>query len=298
MSRRPLPPLATLRPFEAAARHESFTLAADELGLTQAAVSKQIRILEADLKTRLFERRNRGVFLTAAGRRFGRTVAAAFADITAEAAGLRGASRAGEVVLFSQLCEAYYWLMPRLSQFHQAHPGIELRLQSSVRPLTESAEPFDVAIQTAGRPSGAHRLAFAAGDTVFPVCAPSLLGGAQPPLSLEAMARYPFLSHDVSPQDWLDWDDFFALAGTRPAGARMKAFDSYPIILQAALGGHGIALGWARTVAPLLASGALVRPCREAVERPQELCVYVTPGSWQRAETSALVDWLREQLAD
>lgn len=299
LSHRPLPPLSALRPFAAAARHENFTLAADELGLTQAAVSKQIRLLEADLGTKLFERRNRGVFLTEAGHRFGRTVATAFGDIAAEAARLRGASRAGEVVLFCQLCEAFYWLMPRLSGFHARHPDIALRLQSSVRPLTESPEPFDVAIQTASRPCGAHRLAFAARDTVFPVCAPDLLGEATPPLSLAAIGRYPLLSHRVLPQDWLDWEDFFALSGVpRPPEARTTTFDSYPIVLQAALGGHGVALGWARTVKPLLDSGALMRPCREAVDRPQELGVYVDPGAWHRPETRALVDWLQDQLDD
>ncbi|NDW05568.1 LysR substrate-binding domain-containing protein [Jiella pacifica] len=299
LSHRPLPPLATLRPFEAAARHESFTLAAGELGLTQAAVSKQIRLLEADLGTRLFERRNRGVFLTEAGRRFGRTVSSAFGDVAADAARLRGTSRAGEVVLFCQLCEAFYWLMPRLSGFHARHPDIALRLQSSVRPLTETSEPFDVAIQTTGRAAGAHPLAFAARDTVFPVCAPNLLGEATPPLPLAALGRYPLLSHRVVPQDWLDWEDFFALAGSpRPSAAGMRTFDSYPIVLQAALGGHGVALGWARTVEQLLESGALIRPCREAVERPQELGVYLDPASSKRPETRALVDWLHDRLGD
>ncbi|MBP0615910.1 LysR substrate-binding domain-containing protein [Jiella mangrovi] len=298
-SRRTLPPLSALRPFEAAARHQSFTLAADELALTQTAVSKQIRILEDDLGTRLFVRRNRAVFLTEDGRRFAQVVAAALGDVSAEAARLRGASRADEVVLFCQLCEAFYWLTPRLSRFHAAHPEIAVRLQSSVQPLTESRESFDVAIQTAGRASGAHALALAVGDEVFPVCSPSLLKGLDTPLPLAKLPHYPLLSHRPTQQDWLDWDDFFALAGgKRRGGIGARAFDSYPLVLQAAIAGQGIALGWRRTVERLIADGALVRPCGESLKRPGEFCVYVSPASRDRAETLALVDWLAQELGE
>ena len=122
--RRRLPPLSSLLPFEAAARHESFSRAAEELGLTQTASSKQIRALESDLNVSLFERRNRAVFLTGAGRRFGRIVGIAMADIANEAARIRGPERSGELVLYCRLCEAFYWLMPRLSGFHRLHPEI------------------------------------------------------------------------------------------------------------------------------------------------------------------------------
>ncbi|WP_260579426.1 LysR family transcriptional regulator [Vreelandella populi] len=107
-----LPPLATLRPFEAAARLESFSRAADELHLTQAAISRQIRALEEDLGVMLFERRHRRVFLTREGREFGRTVSLALESIATGAQGLRGDPGDKRVVLFCQLCEAFYWLMP------------------------------------------------------------------------------------------------------------------------------------------------------------------------------------------
>ena len=136
-----LPPLASLLPFEAAARLESFTKAAEELHLTQAAVSRQIRALEDDLCTRLFERRNRAVHLTDAGREIARVIGGALEGIAAHAGQLRGINRTGEVVFFSQLCEAFYWVMPRLSEFHQRHPEIEVRVAASTRPLTEAMTP-------------------------------------------------------------------------------------------------------------------------------------------------------------
>ena len=161
-----MPPLASLLPFEAAARLESFTRAAEELHLTQAAVSRQIRALEQDLGAQLFERRNRAVHLTEAGRELARVVSGALEGIAAQAGHLRGVRRKGEVVLFAQLCEGLYWVMPRLSRFHQVHPGVEVRVSSSTRPLTEAAEHFDLALQTSGRASGSAPLAFTASDEV------------------------------------------------------------------------------------------------------------------------------------
>jgi len=292
-----LPPLSSLRPFEAAARLQSFTLAAEELGLTQAAISKQIRLLEADLGTPLFERRNRGVFLSAAGRRLGQVVSQALADIATEAGQLRGRSRPKEAVLFCQLCEAFYWLTPRLARFHGRHPEIELRLVSSIRPLIESPDSFDVAIQTSGRPSGSYPLAFTADDEVLPVCAPALLEGAGSPLTLEALCDLPLLSHRVLPQDWIDWDDFLPRVGSAlRVGAKARPFDSYPLVLQAAIAGHGVALGWRRTVQPLLEAGTLVRPCRETLLRPREISVFTSPEGRSRPETRALLAWLRDEL--
>lgn len=294
---RALPPLSRLRPFEAAARLESFTLAAQELGLTQTAISKQIAQLERHLGTRLFSRRNRAVFLTEAGRRFGAVVGAALSEIATEAANLRGATLPGGLVLHCQLCEAFYWLMPRLSRFHERHPDIELRVVSALAPLTEAAEPFDVAIQTSGRPSGSAPLAFTAGDEIFPVGAPGLLGDADLPLRPEQLTAYPVLFHRVVPQNWMDWPDWFAALGmTMPRARRAIPFDSFPLVLQAAVAGQGIALGWRRTVEGMLAEGKLVRPCAESVARPTEISVFRGNRRGQHGETQRLLAWLRAEL--
>lgn len=292
-----LPPLSRLRAFEAAARLESFTGAAAELGLTQTAVSKQIGLLEADLGIALFERRNRAAFLTDGGRRFGETVSAALSDIAAEAALLRGGQTAGGVVLRCQLCEAIYWLMPRLSRFHQRHPEIELRVATALEPLTEADDPFDVAIQTTARPAGAARLVFTASDEVFPVCAPELVDPAPLPLPATELSGLPLLSHRIVPQHWMDWPDWFAAAGIEARGTRTTGYDSFPLVLQAAIAGRGVALGWRRTVEGLLAEGKLVRPCHESVDRPAELSVYRGSRRGSHGEVQALIDWLREELA-
>lgn len=294
-----MPPLSRLRPFEAAARFENFSRAAEELGMTQTAVSKQIGQLESELGTALFERRNRAVYLTEAGQRLGRVVGKALSDIAAEMDYLRGGGRPHELVLHAQLCEAFYWLMPRLADFHARNPGIELRVISALKPFTEATEPFDVAIQTAGRPSGTARVAFTASDLIFPVCAPTLFDAARLPVTPTELARHPLLSHRVVPQAWMDWPQWFENVGaTFPSDARVISFDSYPVALQAAASGQGIALGWQRTVESMLEEGKLIRPCDRAVPRPAEIVVYRGSQRSLHPHTDRLLSWLADQLSD
>ncbi|MCC9625820.1 LysR substrate-binding domain-containing protein [Thalassospira sp. MA62] len=295
-----LPPLSTLLPFEAAARHESFTLAADELGLTQAAVSKQIRTLEADLGLKLFDRRNRSVFLTEVGRRYGRVISNALNDVSTEAAFLRNSQETDEVVLFCQLCEAFYWLMPRLSSFHEQHPEIELRIKSSVSPIIEAEQPFDVALQTTGRPQGSYPLVFTASDEIFPVCRANYLNVDHLPLKASELTGHVLLSHNVMPQDWLDWESWFNEINIVPdKRLRTRSFDSYPLVLQAAVSGQGIALGWQRTVGQMLEDGVLIRPCVESIHHPKGISVFRGHGaSANKPQTDALLAWLRTELAD
>ncbi|AJY46990.1 LysR substrate-binding domain-containing protein [Martelella endophytica] len=296
MERLSLPPLSRLPSFEAAARYESFTAAAEELGLTQTAVSKQIAALEADLGVALFERRNRRAFLTDAGRAFGRVISTALADISAEASKLRGGPETGGIVLHCQLCEAFYWLMPRLSRFHERNPGLDVRVISALGPLTDTSEPFDVAIQTTGRPSGCARLAFTAADEVFPVASPGLVK-EKLPLSPADLVHYPLLTHQVLPQDWMDWPGWFdAIDRGFPRKPRITSLDSYPLVLQAAIAGQGIALGWRRTVSGLIESGQLQQVCAETVFRPAEISVFRGSRRGHHAETDALLAWLKEEF--
>ncbi|WP_119169078.1 LysR substrate-binding domain-containing protein [Algihabitans albus] len=299
--RKSLPPLASLLPFEAAARLESFTQAAEELHLTQAAVSRQIRSLEEDLGVRLFERRHRAVFLTEAGRDFALSVAASLETLAARATELRGTQRSGEVVLFAELCSAYYWVMPRLSGFHQRNPRIEIRVSASTRPVAQTPEPFDVALQTSDRPSGPYPLAFTASDEVFPICSPAYLAGRETPLPLPLplsdLPNHRLLHHRVEPQDWLEWDDWLDRLGSPlRVGHRGTAFDSYPVLIQAAVEGHGIALGWRRVMERLLQSGKLLRPFHESVALPRGLSIYRRERGRVRPEAAALLSWLEDEL--
>ncbi|CRM41205.1 MULTISPECIES: LysR substrate-binding domain-containing protein [Pseudomonas] len=291
-----LPPLASLLPFEAAARLESFSRAADELHITQAAVSRQIRGLEDNLGVKLFYRRNRAVFLTREGRELGRVVSLALQSISEGAASLRASPQRNRVVLLCQLCEAFYWLMPRLATFHQQYPQIEIQVVTCTRPITQFNDPFDVALQSTRRASGAHALMFTACDEVFPVCSPAYLCPEQP-LALPELATCTFLHHSSEPPHLMEWDEWLKAFGQSLArDARGVTFDSYPLMLQAAVEGHGMAMGWRRTASRLIESGALIRPCAESVFLPEAISVYRQQGAGNRDEVVALLAWLEAQL--
>lgn len=296
--RRSLPPLSSLLPFEAAARLGSLTKAAAELGLTQAAISKQIRALEGDLGTQLFERRNRAVHLTEEGRELGRKVTDALAPLGTHCEGLRHKNNDGEVVLRSQLCEGLYWLMPRISGFYQRHPDVPVKITVSTKPIAEAEERFDLALQTAGRDVGSAKLVLTGSDEVFPVCSPAYLQSLEQPPELSRLTEYSVLHHRVEPQDWIDWDRWLEdLGSSLRVGQRGTDYDSYPMMLQAALEGHGIALGWSRTVENYLSSGALVRPFAASLSLPDGFSVYEPTDGQQRPGTAVLLNWLKSELS-
>ncbi len=300
-----LPPLSSLLPFEATARLGSITKAADELGLTQAAISRQIRALEENLDVSLFERRNRAVFLSEEGREFEKVVSEAMRSIATHSAHLRAQSVKNEVVLLSQLCEGFYWLMPNLSKFYQRHPDIRVRVSATTMPISQTTESFDLAVQTSTRASGPHTLVFTASDEIFPVCSPKYLSEKKKGCSrsLEELSSHHLLHHNVKPQEWMDWDEWFKrIAPDIKIEDRGSEYENYLLVIQAAIEGHGIALGWRRTTESLLKTGSLVRPFKESIYLSEGLSIYqhyhsASTNSTARPEVEALVNWLRDELS-
>ena len=295
--RKSLPPLSSLLPFEATARLGSVTRAAEELGLTQAAVSRQIKALEKNLGTQLFNRRNRAVFLTADGVQLNNSVSAALADISNCALDLRSAQSSNVIILFAQLCEGLYWLMPNLSKFYQQHQNIEVKVSVSTNPVTQASDYFDLALQTSGRKSGNYELIFTAPDKVFPVCSPGYMENYSYPLYLNDLSEHRLLHHKVYPQDWIDWDDWLAQFNTDiRVGFEGTVYDSYPMMIQSAVEGHGIALGWKQTTKQLISAGQLVRPFKESLELDDGLSVYIHPSCKRRTELDVFIQWLKFEL--
>lgn len=295
--RRKLPPLSCLLPFEAASRHASITKAANELGLTQAAISKQIKALEDDLGVSLFERRNRAVYLTDAGREFGILVGEALGEIAQRSDHIRQSNRTQELVLRSQLCEGLYWLMPRLSRFYQEHPDISVRVTVSQNPLSQAEERFDLALQTTGRDTGSSHLVFSASDAVFPVCSPDYLDKIGHGVTLDQLQNCQILHHQVYPQDWIDWDTWLKRVGAGfKVGQRGVLYDSYPLMIEATVAGLGIGLGWSRTVENHLANGTLVRPFDQELASADGLSVYKPKAGELAPDIRKLANWLRAEL--
>ena len=298
--RRKLPPLSSLIPFEAAARLQSFSRAAQELHLTQTAISRQVRSLEENLGVQLFDRKSRGVFLTDAGETFRQTVAVALFDIARQSEKLREhQSTPRSVVLSSQLVEAFYLFMPALSGFHQQHPHIELKLHSTLAAIGEERERFDVAVQTLGRASADHVLLFSAPDEVFPICSPSYFRSISKWLSVDNLPRYRLLHYEPGAQDFVVWDQWLQSVGAPFRVGRLgMGFNSFPVMMQAALEGHGIALGWGMTTRQMLEDGRLVRLFDERWAMADALGVYKWHANPLSPAARLLVQWLQQLLLE
>ena len=258
--RRHLHHLNALRFFEAAARHLSFTSAAAELCVTQAAVSHQVRALEQALGQPLFLRQPRQVRLTAAGERLLGVAAQSFDRIEQLLAQLKApASSAGVLQLTLTPSFSSRWLMPRLPRFWAAQPDIELHLQHRPNVAAHELDAGQAAIVWAREQPASPRLWARRlfGTALTPVCAPSLIRATYPLATPSALAHYPLLHED----DYRDWNRWLAEAApTLPAARSGPVIDDSNALLVAAVSGQGVALGRLALIGDELRNGRLLRP--------------------------------------
>jgi putative choline sulfate-utilization transcription factor len=256
---RRLPPLQSLVFFEAAVRHLSFTAAARELGTSQPAVSQRIGLLEEDLGVPLFKRAHRGVSLTADGVQLFTAVRESLGGIGDAAAKIR-ARRARQVLtVATDFGFAAYWLMPRLAALRALVPNLDVRIVTTQDPFDIRGEPVDIAIAFgAGQWPGCTALPLFP-ETVVPVCSPRFL--AQHGLTGQAaeLAKLPLLHlESTEPLRWLGWESWFALQGVATTGeSHDLTLNNYPLVIQAAIAGQGVALGWTPLVDDLVRNGQL-----------------------------------------
>lgn len=262
-----LPPLATLIAFEAAGRHLSFTKAAAELHLTQAAVSKQIRALERDLGVALFSRSHRAVQLTAEGREYLHTVVTALTHLQHATREIKSEPAGGRLRIAADHSVAALILMPRLKRLFALQPRTSLHLVVSNSASRMLAEEVDLAILHGEGHWTQHELELLHDEVVFPVCSPDYLARQGPIETPADLARARLIELDDDNWTWINWrvwltehDVSLALAG------RALAISTYPLVVEAARQGHGVALGWQGHVDDDLASGALVRPLAAEVK--------------------------------
>src|SRR5512134_2428915 len=300
-NRNALPALDLLVGFEAAARHLSFTKAGEELFLTQSAVSRQIKDLEEQLGVPLFQRRHRAHALTPEGQQF--HAAAAHVLVTMRAATDRLRTRTGRqaIALTTTHSFAALWLIPRLAGFTRAHPQADVRITADTRVQDLERDGLDVAIRhgpasLAG--ADAQRLF---GERVFPVCSPRLLKDARRPLKEPADLRHHVLLQYDDPDarhpwlHWRTWLEVERLAELKPA-ARLS-FTGYEQIINAAIAGHGVALGRSPLVKDVLAAGELVAPFKRAAEVARAYYAIVSSHAQGRPEVAAFVGWLKREAA-
>jgi LysR family glycine cleavage system transcriptional activator len=294
---RQLPPLNALRAFEAAARHLSFTRAAAELHVTQAAISHQVKLLEEHLGVKLFQRLTRRLLLTDDGKALAPVLGDALDEIAraAEAIRLRGSSLSLNLTLTATF--SAMWLMPRLGRFWQRHPEIELKLQHSVRSASLAdfrAGLVDLAIRWGVGPwpgLEAERLIWA---DLHPVCSPALADGS-PPLNLPEDLRQHFLLYEVGYDGWGQWLAAAGLSKMIPRGGMV--IDDTAVMLSAAAEGRGVALVPRPLVEEELASGRLVLPFGEIPgPRAAYHLVYLT-GSRDNQAVAAFCDFAQAEAA-
>jgi DNA-binding transcriptional LysR family regulator len=295
--RRSVSSLASLAAFEAAARHGSFTLAAGELGVTQAAISRQVKSLETDLNAPLFVRSHRRVALTGEGQRLAQVMIEAFGRVAETVESIRRPGPDDTVIVGTTLAFAHFWLVPRLPAFRAAHPGIRLRLISEDTGFDLRQGRLDVVVRYGAPPfSDAVSLA-SMPDEVFAVCSPALLATIDPPAALGTMAAFPLIGLEWQDPAWLAWPRWAAMAGLGQLSIRSELrFNHYTDAIYAAMNGAGIVLGWRRLIAGLLADRRLVR-FGAAVAIPAERYHVLRPN--QRKPTRAAEQfgtWLMREI--
>lgn len=299
--RRKIPSLQALASFDAAARHQSYTRAAQELSLTQSAVSRQIGALEDFLGVALFKRARHGVVLTEAGSQYARQITprlqALERDTLEAMAGHRSGESGGPVTLAAVPTLAARWLIPRLPGFAAQHPEVLVHIETRTRPFMFADAQVDAALY-AGTPeqlarwAGTHSLQLMP-EVVLPVCAPSWLQGTAA-LDPSTIAALPLLQQSTRPQAWRDW---FAAAGldaiaSSPTALAGPRYEQFSMTAAAAACGMGVALVPSLLIEAELARGELI--IAHPLPAPGERYYYwVQPlGAPERASVQALAQWL------
>jgi LysR family glycine cleavage system transcriptional activator len=260
---RAVPPLPTLRTFEAVARKGSFTRAAEDLAITQGAVSHQIRALEEFLGATLFHRLNPGIELTAEGRMLLESVRTGMDLILRASDRIRSPRQVGVLTVAAPGAFAMWWLVPRLGRFAARHPQIEIRIATmDYREPDFERDGLDAAIvlRPSGRDLRRNELLLLR-ERIFPVCSPGFMTGDKPLRAPTDLARHTFIEEDSEPDSPFNWEFWLRRLNVpheRPI-SRLR-FTHYGVALSAAIDGLGVALGRSPMVDVELSAGRLVRP--------------------------------------
>lgn len=292
MTRR-LPSLNQLRAFEAAARHESIKLGAEELCVTPAAVGHQIKGLELELNTALFQRKTRKIELTKEGRQLSKQLGKALDIIEHAVDEVHKSDLTGTLKITIAPFFGNRWFLPRLPDFHKQHPEIEIIPSLSFDYVDLAKSGFDAAVRYGAGDWDGISCDLICNDVVGPVCAPQLVEGRKLPLSPQGVLDLPLACAGRWRDDWLAWARVSGAETTQPK--KIIEFESRAFMFDAALSGQAVILADSRMTAADEAAGSLVRLSQIKVERPQGLYVVaeVTPNPNPRLQV--FTNWLQQQ---
>lgn len=295
--RRLLPSINSLVVFEAAGRLSSFTAAARELQMTQAAVSYAINRLEDHLGTPLFLREHRRVRLSEAGQRFHADVAIGLSHIQRSAQDLRAVATGGHVTLSCSTAFAAFWMVPRMARFREALPHIDLRIQTADRDLDLLGEGIPLAIR-GGDPGDwpQYQAEPLAAEEIFPVCGAGYLASRQAPDQASDLLAHQLIHLEEPFRSAATWRDWFAAAGIEgrrvPKGLQIN---DYVLVVQSVIAGQGVALGWRHLVEDLVNTGVLVRLTGHMLSTGMNFHVIWPRGAALSRAAQEVRDWLLDQ---
>jgi LysR family glycine cleavage system transcriptional activator len=289
---RELPSLNAIRVFESAARHGSFSRAADELFVTQSAVSRQIKVLEDQLGQALFRRSGPKLALTESGVVFQRHAAEALGILRRATVSLQRAGATPTLTVSVLPTFASRWLVPRIGEFERDHPNIALRLAASFQIVDFQKMPdIDAAIRLGiGGWPGVHAMRLTS-DSVFPVCSPSVARKLSGPQDL---TRQRLLSDESLYDEWPLW---FDAAGVSDQAGEVRRYDDDGLLLRAAIEGQGVTLARLVNAGDDLEAGRLVRPFDTAVRSAFQYYFVCPSGRTEEPAIRALGTWLAASLA-
>lgn len=293
--KRRLPALNALRAFEAAARHENFTKAAQELSVTQGAVSHQVKALELDLGVRLFQREHQRLLITNAGRTYLDTVRDAFDRLAAGTERLLQLQNSGMLTVHMSPNFAAKWLVHRLGRFAAAHSDIDLRIMASLEEIDFAREDVDLSIRHGdGLWPGVKGTRLCA-EQLFPVCNPKLTRGRKG-LRSPADLKDHTLLHVDDRRDWCKWLEAAEVTGVDLS--RGAVFNQTSMAIDAAVDGQGVALARTALASGDLLTGRLVRPFMLALNVSYAYWIVCPPASADLPKISIFRDWLLAEAAD
>lgn len=297
--RHSMPSLNALLVLEAAARHRSFTLAAEELRVTQAAISRQVAALEQELQTALFVRKHRAIEPTPACLQLAATLSTCFASIADGVDQVRSSAQTEVVTIGATLAFSSFWLLPHLGGFRRLHPQPQIRVISQDTRIHLGGGDVDVVVRFGIPPFDDGVVVASRTDEVFPVCAPDYAARMQ---ALGAHLHSPacdLIAQDVPDRSWYSWSDWFERAGlpAKTTQATLR-FSNFAEALQAAKAGHGVALGWGALVDQSLSEGSLVRWGDAAITAEGRYNIVVPTRKKRHPWRDTFVQWLAQSLCE
>jgi len=289
-----LPPLDYLLAFEAAAEQNSFVGASTKLNISETAISRKVRLLEHHYNIPLFIRGHRSIHLTPQGQRFLSLIKPALQSLRETSRHIVSEHQVRSVTLAATNSVAALWLMPRLQVFRSANRNIKIMLVASDDDAECLGDTVDLAILrgNAGWPAHDAKLLF--GETVFPVCSPDFLAANPTATTPATIKNQDLIEVNAGHKEWMNWASWLSQigeAGTDPE--QVMLFNTYPLAIQAAMDGIGLALGWGHLVDRHLAAGTLVRPLGDMQVRTDDGYYLLRPKNRESFDECQIVEkWL------